>query len=583
MTDEVTMKLLNNDDDDNDNDSVKFRDFIIKLEEYHIASLEWTIWYDSDEYQFNDDPIIRVEDGDRIIPMEITGTPGNYTSVIHPAFQTPEGKHDGEVMEGWKELLWDLADKFDKTGVFRLIVKDRVVQQIAEAYIPETDVEISPIDPVEFKFSLDTDQGIFDGPFHPTWSEKDKDSPYRVQFWQDPNGFKAPAYWSSPFESSGGTKANREKVGWMNWQEFPDMEKAIHVANCWHQNGVPYGEVKNPKPGEGLIKGVTAARVLNAWDNEVYVVNTKGIVKDRRGPFKIQIQDYKRTLTPSPGAWDDLIKGRPYHHKFNDIQDNYKSIGEAFRDAEEYIGMNGGSTFKYFVRIIDSTGHEVQSVYRYHSPDYSLVHKDIKAYHIASMPIAADQVLMEIHSDDLYQLAAQIKVKEQHDWATKYARDLFSDDAYMVRVSVVSEYNDQGYDDVIENIEVSNKAGNILSYDRQKLEEYIDSDFDRQVRNYIMYGGGDENDLHLLPGSNPKVFLSDVDGHMDWIDYPMYKIATNDNFYEYLKDEGMDDYLYDIKSDVDITGLNGDYIVGEYMPTDDRWKSMRLFTLTTKG
>jgi hypothetical protein len=559
-----------------------FGTFIMSLEEHHIAQLEWTIWYDSDEYQFNDDPIVIGEDGNQIDVVKVVGTPGNYTTIIHPAFQLPNGKHNGEVMESWKEYLWDIADKFDKTGVFRLNVKERNVQKVADASIPDSDVEIDPIDPVELKFSLDSATGLFDGPFHPTWSEKDKNSPYLVQFFADPTGFKPRETWGSPYENMGGKKNDMSKAGWVKWEEHPTAKKAIHQANCWHQNGSSYGEVKYPKPGEGPIKGVTAARVLDAWDNEIYVVNTKGIVKDRRGPFKIQIQEYKRTINPAPYGWTTLVAGRPAHHKFPDIQEEYKSIGEAYQDIEEYVSLNGGEDFKYFIRIIDNSGSEVEFPYRYKSPDYNLSNREVMTYHISSKPIPADHILLELHSDDLYQLAAQIKVKEQHDWATQYARDLFGDEAYIVRVTVVSEYNDQGYDDVIEDIEVSDKDGNILSFDRKKVEAYIDSDFDRQVRNYIMYGGGDD-DLHLLPGKDPKVFLNDVDGHMTWIDYSMYAIDTNDSFYEYIKDDGMDDYLYDIKNSVDITGLSGDYIVGEYMPTDDRWKAMRLFTLTPKG
>lgn len=569
-------------EDEGQDDERGFISFVKTLEEHNIASLEWTIWYDSDEYQFNDDPIMRNDKGEQIpiITSESDGKPGSYKTTVHPAFKAFNGE-GSSYRESWREYLWDISDKFDKAGVFKLNIKERTVQQIADAYIPETDVQVDPIDPVELKFTLD---GNWDGPFHPTWSKKDKDSPYRLQIWVDPKVFVPRNIWGAPYARQGGGKLDPNKVGWMNWEEFGTVKEAIDHANVFHQTGEDWGQYKYPEPGQPLIKGKTSARVLDAWDNELYVINTKGIAKDRRGPFRIQIQDYRRLveLDPWNKDWRDLVEGSPNHHKFPPLQRTYHTVAEAYRDAKEYVSMNGGKEFKYLVRIVDSSDRQIEMVYKYKAIDYTLLNRDVSTYYISSKEIPANGILLELHADDLYQLAEQLRVKQQHEWANQHARDFYGDDAYMVRVSVVSEYNDQGYDDVVEDIEVSDINGNVLSYDVNKIKTYIEDDLDRQVRNYIQYGNGD-NDIVLLPNSNKKVFMSNIDDNLDMIDYSHYDVTKNEDFYEYIKDEGMDDYLYEIKNSVDTTGLNGDYVVGEFVPTDPRWSSMRIFTLTTKG
>ena len=557
---------------------MSFKNFIAQLEEHKIASLEWTIWYDSDQYEFNDDPIVIDEDGHTVDIVTIEGGPGSYNAILHPAFKTEDGDHNSE-MGHWKDILWDLSDKFDKSGVFKLDVKKRTVQQIADAYIPDSNVEIDPIDPVELKFSLDEDDGLFDGPFYPTWSAKDPNSPYRVQYWFDPSNFTPKEFWGSPHENKGGTKPNKEKAGWINWEDHKNLKDAILQANRWHQNGTSYGEVKYPKSGEALIKGVTASRVLDAWDVEVYVVNKKGHVKDRRGPFTIEYQEYRHTLKPLDKKWRNLHP--KYLHSINrvddfEIKEKYDSVQEAYRDAHTYVTLNGGAELKYFIRISDNAGNEVELIYSYKDPSYSLNHREVLTYHMSSHPISTNKILIELHPDDLYNLASQIKAKEQAKWVTDFALSLYGKQVSYVNIDIVSEYNDQGYDSVIESIDAYDEDENILDFDPECLEKFIGDDFTQYIVNYIF---SEEAAIHLIDSNNLKLFEEDMDANRSMLDVSKYKLVDNPDLFDFIT-TNMDELLEDAFNSISTDGLSDYYKIGEFEDIDERWKDLRLFVLT---
>ena len=319
--------------------------------------------------------------------------------------------------------------------------------------------------------------------------------------------------------------------------------------------------------------------MLDAWDVEVYVVNKKGHVKDRRGPFTIEYQEYRHTLKPLDKKWRNLHP--KYLHSINrvddfEIKEKYDSVQEAYRDAHTYVTLNGGAELKYFIRISDNAGNEVELIYSYKDPSYSLNHREVLTYHMSSHPISTNKILIELHPDDLYNLASQIKAKEQAKWVTDFALSLYGKQVSYVNIDIVSEYNDQGYDSVIESIDAYDEDENILDFDPECLEKFIGDDFTQYIVNYIF---SEEAAIHLIDSNNLKLFEEDMDANRSMLDVSKYKLVDNPDLFDFIT-TNMDELLEDAFNSISTDGLSDYYKIGEFEDIDERWKDLRLFVLT---
>ena len=165
----------------------------------------------------------------------------------------------------------------------------------------EPELEIIDIDPVQYSFDISQPDGIWGRPIYPEWSKQDKSSPYRVQIWVD-DDFKPSAY---HIASSLGTSDDAKKRGWFNYQDFRTPQDAINSAYSWHKTGEPFGSYEIIDPSEKITK-VSLQPVLSMLGTKKFILLVKkGVVHDKRGPYKIQCRGGLYNTFGSP-KWADM-------------------------------------------------------------------------------------------------------------------------------------------------------------------------------------------------------------------------------------------------------------------------------------